>query len=61
MPKRNTGNDMDAEMRAWASVELDGQEVNTTEARQIVAAYHSGGIEGFARNYNTDYGTEGIR
>ncbi|NUT90904.1 MAG: hypothetical protein HOY78_02625 [Saccharothrix sp.] len=58
MPKRKLG-DMNDAIRDWASAELDGQPVSLAEARAVVAAYHEGGLEGFARNYDTDYSTPG--
>ena len=55
MPKKKVGDINDA-MREWAGAELDGLDVTTDEARQIVAEHHYGGLDGFAANYNTDYG-----
>lgn len=54
MPKKKTG-DMSEAMREWASAELDGDTVTDTEARHIVANYHEGGVDGFARNYNHEF------
>jgi hypothetical protein len=60
MPKRKLG-DMDEAMREWAGNELGGQEVDSTEARQLVEEFHEGGVAGFAAAYNTDYGVGGTR